>query len=59
MNSRSGNGVWVNIAVVLALIAGAIYIFNHLSWRTVVVIAVLAVAIVAIVLLSRATRKRE
>lgn len=47
---------WVNIAVVLVLIAGAVYIFNHISWRTVAVMAVLVVAIIAVVLGSRASR---
>ncbi|MFZ1906992.1 MAG: hypothetical protein WAU56_16535 [Steroidobacteraceae bacterium] len=47
----------MNIAVLLVLVAGAVYIFNHISWRTVAVIAALAVAITAVVLASRASRE--
>jgi hypothetical protein len=53
--SRSSNSLWVNIAVVLVLIAGAVYIFNHISWRTFFVVASLAVAVAVVFFASRAS----
>ena len=55
MSGSSNNSLWVNIAVVLVLIAGAVYIFNHLSWRTFLVVASLAVVVTVVFFASRAS----